>query len=246
MEEFGFKLKLKNKTCFIANSKNNIGIDLIKLFVNEGAVIFCNATPDNLSKEQLKNINQLDFNILDRKSLQNTFSQIKTTFGKIDILVNNNNAFDDSKYDTQTDEQWDYIIENNLNALFRICQESLIFIKDSGRIINFSSISGEFGGEFSPAYVAASKGIMAFTHNLARFLSDRSITVNCISPGYVQNNEADQTIFNAKSKSVTRPLLEESLGKIDNISQLALFLASDECSFITAQTISINGGAWVR
>ena len=167
-------------------------------------------------------------------------------FGKVNILVNNAGINKTADFDKQTDEEWDSVIDVNLTGVFRCCQEILPYITDHGRIINIGSLSGEYGGPRTPSYACAKMGVMALTHNLARFLGSRNICVNTLSPGVIGNEFTEKTMSPEVMATATSLMLIKRFARVEEMVGGAIFLASDESSYMTAQTLSINGGAWVR
>ena len=141
------------------------------------------------------------------------------------------------------DEDWDNVINTNLNGVFNL---SKIFIKHmvknkTGRIINISSISGLMGNPGQVNYSSSKAALNGFTKSLAKEVGSRNITVNCVAPGFI---ETDMTSFldeNTK-KDLIQTIPLKRLGNPEDVSKLVLFLASDEASYITGQTISIDGG----
>jgi 3-oxoacyl-[acyl-carrier protein] reductase len=119
-------------------------------------------------------------------------------------------------------------------------------LPDGGRVINIGSLSGEYGGPRTPSYAAAKAGVMALTHCLARFLGPRGVTVNCLSPGVIESDLTAQTMPASLRDKILPTILLGRLGRYEELTGAAVFLASDESSYMTAQTLSVNGGAWVR
>ena len=117
---------------------------------------------------------------------------------------------------------------------------------NGGKIINIGSLSGEYGGPRTPSYAAAKAGVMSLTHCLARFVGKRKINVNCISPGVIDNEFTDKTMSKNVKGIIKSLLLIPRLGNLSDLTGAAVFLASKESDYVTGQTISINGGAWVR
>jgi 3-oxoacyl-[acyl-carrier protein] reductase len=141
------------------------------------------------------------------------------------------------------DEDWDSVINTNLNGVYNL---SKVFIKNmvknrNGRIINISSISGLMGNPGQVNYSSSKSALNGFTKSLAKELGSRNITVNCVAPGFI---ETEMTSFLDEDSKIniikTIPL--NRFGKVDDVSDLVMFLASDEASYITGQTISIDGG----
>jgi 3-oxoacyl-[acyl-carrier protein] reductase len=172
--------------------------------------------------------------------------RVQERCGRIDVLVNNAGINQTGDFDKITEDEWDAVIDVDLKGVFICCQEVLPYISDGGRIINIGSISGEYGGPRTPSYAAAKAGVMALTHCLARFVGQRRITVNCISPGAIESELLDSTMQGKLRKEVMQMILLGRLGAPEEVAAVATFLASDEASYITGQVISVNGGAWVR
>ena len=117
---------------------------------------------------------------------------------------------------------------------------------NKGKIINIGSLSGEYGGPRTPSYAAAKAGVMSLTHCLARFTGKKNINVNCISPGIIAGEFTRASMAKSVRKIIDNLLLIKRPGKNEDIVGAAIFLATKESEYITGQTISINGGAWVR
>ncbi len=160
--------------------------------------------------------------------------------------MNNAGTNKTNDFDKLSEKDWDIVVDVNLKGVFLCSQEVIKYMPNGGRIINIGSLSGEYGGPRTPSYAAAKAGVMSLTHNLARFLGKRFINVNCISPGVINNDFTEKTMSKDVRKIVDNLLLIPRLGKFDDLTGMAVLLASDESNYITGQTISINGGAWVR
>lgn len=186
---------------------------------------------------------QLD--VSKRENVKKAFKEIYNHYGKIDVLVNNAGINRTADFDKQTDDEWDEVLSVDLKGVFICCQEVLPYISDKGRIINIGSLSGEYGGPRTPSYAAAKAGVMALTHCLARFVGERGICVNCLSPGVIQSNFTDMTMSSGVRDIANSLILLKRFGQYSELVGAAIFLASDESSYMTAQTLSINGGAWV-
>jgi len=184
--------------------------------------------------------------VRDRGSVRRLVRAVVDQHGQIDVLVNNAGVNRPADFDRQTEVEWAEVIDVNLTGVFRCCQEALPFIADNGCIINIGSLSGEYGGPRTPAYAAAKAGVMALTHCAARFAASRSIRVNCISPGVIANQFTENTMHPSVWRLLESLLLLKRAGTSEEVASLAVYLASDSAAYITGQTISINGGAWVR
>ena len=243
-------MRLKNKIAIIVGSSRGLGLSIAKGYKNEGAkvvITYLEKKEEALSvyqKEGFSDVFQLDIRC--RESLVEFYEKIREKYKKIDILVNNAGINRTADFIDQTDDEWDSVIETNLTGVFRNSQEALNLISDGGKIINIGSLSGEYGGPRTPSYAAAKMGIMALTHNLARFLADRNICVNCLSPGVIAGEFTEDSMSPEVKKTALKLMLLKRFAKYEEMVGAAIFLASDDSSYLTAQTISVNGGAHVR
>jgi NAD(P)-dependent dehydrogenase (short-subunit alcohol dehydrogenase family) len=242
------KLLLKNKVCFVTGSSRGIGAAIAKGFANEGAHVVITYEKNKEKADEIatqigaKLVLQLD--VRNRENIKKCFIKTKEKFGKIDVLVNNAGINRTADFDKQTDEEWDDVIDVNLTGVFRCCQEVLPYISDYGRIINIGSLSGEYGGPRTPSYAAAKRGVIALTHNVARFLGNRNICVNTLSPGVIAGEFTEKTMAPEVKETALRLMIIKRFATYDEMTGAAIFLASEKSSYLTAQTISVNGGAW--
>jgi 3-oxoacyl-[acyl-carrier protein] reductase len=243
-------MRLKNKIALITGSSSGIGAAIAKGFSSEGATcIVTYKTNEAGGRRVAEDIGadlcvQLD--VGNRQSVRAVFTEIKKRYGKLNILVNNAGVNKTADFDKQTDEEWDEVLNINLSGPFRCIQESLTVIEDGGKIINIGSLSGEYGGPRTPSYACAKMGLTALTHNAARFLGDRNICVNTLSPGVVGNEFTDKTMHPKVKEKALDLMLIKRFAKVEEMVGGAIFLASSDSDYMTAQTLSINGGAWVR
>lgn len=243
-------MRLKNKVCIVTGSSRGIGEAIARGYAKEGAkVVITYVSQKDKAKNVANEIGSdlvLQLDVRDRENIKNAYEKVVEKFGHIDVLVNNAGVNRTADFDKQTDEEWDNVIDVDLTGVFKSCQEVLPHIKDYGRIINIGSLSGEYGGPRTPSYAAAKMGVMALTHNLARFLGSRNICVNCLSPGVIAGEFTEKTMSPDVKDTALSLMLLKRFAKYEEMVGAAVFLASDESSYCTAQTISVNGGAWVR
>ncbi len=243
-------MKLKNKICLITGSSRGIGKFIAKAFSKEGGkVIITYRNNHKAARATAKEINSKDIFKLDvskKISVQSVFKKIKKKYGRIDVLVNNAGVNKTNDFDKLSEKDWDFVMETNLKGVFFCCQEVLKYMPNEGKIINIGSLSGEYGGPRTPSYAAAKAGVMALTHCLARFVGRKKINVNCLSPGIIAGEFTEKTMSKSVKKIIKNLLLIPRPGKYNDLVGAAVFLASKEASYITGQTISVNGGAWVR
>lgn len=242
-------MRLKNKVCVITGSSSGIGKKIAESFYAEGAKVIITYNKNKLEAKKLsKNLNSSFYklDVSKKKQVIKVFSSIKKKFKKIDVLVNNAGVNKTNDFDKLSEKDWDLVLNVNLKGVFFCCQEVLKSMPNGGKIINIGSLSGEYGGPRTPSYAAAKAGVMSLTHCLARFVGKRKINVNCISPGVIDNEFTDKTMSKNVKGIIKSLLLIPRLGNLSDLTGAAVFLASKESDYVTGQTISINGGAWVR
>ncbi|WP_274651576.1 3-oxoacyl-[acyl-carrier-protein] reductase [Paenibacillus humicola] len=172
--------------------------------------------------------------------------QVIETFGTIDILVNNAGITRDNLIMRMKEEDFDAVIETNLKGVFNgIKAVTRPMMKQrSGRIINISSVAGSLGNPGQANYVAAKAGVIGLTKASARELASRGITVNCVAPGFIQTDMTDKLPEDMKAK-LQDDIPLGSLGRPEDIAAAVRFLASDAASYMTGQTIHIDGGMYM-
>ena len=228
-----------------------IGNATAKVLASAGAHVVCAARSDDKLRELSKNINQnkkgsANSIICDVSDTQSILNAVKITiekYNKIDILVNNAGITRDSLLMRMRQEDWDSVMETNLKAAFTSTKAVLkSMIKNrSGRIINISSIVGITGNAGQANYAASKAGLIGMTKSIAKEVASRSITVNCVSPGWIKTSMTDDITENSKSNLIKR-IPQGKAGVPENIAHTVLFLASNEASYITGQTIAVDGG----
>jgi len=243
-------MRLKDKVCVVTGSSRGIGEAIARGYAQEGAkvvVTYVNQKETALAvAEDIGSELVVHLDVRSRDSIKEAFAKVAEKYGHIDVLVNNAGVNRTADFDKQTDEEWDEVIDVDLTGVFRCSQEILPHIQDGGRIINVGSLSGEYGGPRTPSYAAAKMGVMALTHNLARFLGPRNICVNCLSPGVVAGELTEKTMSPDVKETALSLMLLKRFARYEEMVGAATFLASEDSSYMTAQTLSVNGGAWVR
>ncbi|MEY4186743.1 MAG: 3-oxoacyl-[acyl-carrier-protein] reductase FabG [Planctomycetota bacterium] len=178
-----------------------------------------------------------------RADLQSLMQQIHDRFGALDLLINNAAILRDRSLKNLSDEDWDAVIETNLSAVFRVCQTALPLLRDGGRIVNLASISAVIGFFGQANYAAAKSGIIGLTKVLSRELAGRGINVNAVAPGVVLT-EMGQSIPESARAQMLAQIPLKRFGEPAEIASAILFLCSPLSSYITGQTLHVNGGWW--
>ena len=170
---------------------------------------------------------------------------IKKDFGSVDILVNNAGITRDNILLRMKEDEWEDIINTNLSSIYKMSKSVLrgMIKKRSGRIISITSVVGAMGNAGQTNYAAAKAGIIGFTKSLAREVGVRGVTVNAIAPGFIETDMTDSLPQDQK-EALASQIPMGRLGTVDEVAQTVLFLAGDGGSYITGQTLHVNGGMY--
>ena len=180
------------------------------------------------------------------ESVEALFEQTVAELGRVDILVNNAGITKDTLLLRMTDEAWDSVIDANLRGTF-LCTRAAakrMLKQKSGRIINITSVMGQVGNPGQANYSASKAGIIGFTRTVARELGSRGITVNAVAPGFIESQMTDAIDEKAREMVLGKIPLGR-LGAPEDVGAIVAFLASDAASYITGQTITVDGGMTV-
>ena len=244
---------LKDKVAIITGSCTGIGLEIAKTFKKYNARVimtYFDKDIDQANKsleliEKYKFDLRVGIDVTDSKSVANCFQKVWKEFGTINVLVNGARINIDSDFDKINDEMWQQVINCNLKGPFICMREIYKYLSDRGKVINLGSVAGQFGGPRTTSHACAAAGVMALTHCYARYAGPRkNVSVNCVSPGPI---DGDALSLNQEKvhSDMEEDLLIKRLGTKQEVADLISFLASDNSSFITGQTIGINGGIWV-
>ncbi len=187
----------------------------------------------------------MKLDVTDNEQVSNLVKNIGENFGAVDILVNNAGITRDNILLRMKEDEWEDIINTNLSSVYKMSKSVLrgMIKKRSGRIISITSVVGAMGNAGQSNYAAAKAGIIGFTKSLAREVGVRGITVNAIAPGFIETDMTD-SLPESQKEALTSQIPMGRLGTVDEIAQAVLFLASENSSYITAQTLHINGGMY--
>ena len=248
--------KLSGKIALVTGSSRGIGAAIALAFAREGADIIVTY---NSNEKEAKNISKklntlgvrtfiVQMDVATRSSVVHAVKEAINHFKRIDILVNNAGINITNDFDKITDNDWDQVVDVDMKGPFIVTQEVLKFMKKqkSGNIINIASLSGEDGGPRTPSYAAAKAGVIALTLNEAIFCAKYNIRVNCISPGVIASELTDQSMHPAIKKQRLEQILLKRFGKYEELGPPAVFLASEDSSFITGEILHVNGGAHLK
>ena len=234
---------MKNGNVFISGASKGIGKTIAYYFAKNDYTVVGTSRQKFEFDNKLKNLIPIQLDVTSRNDIKACFDDLKNKGLLPNILINNAGITSDQLFLRMKDSDWDNVINTNLNGVFNL---SKIFIKNmvknrNGRIINISSISGLMGNPGQVNYSSSKAALNGFTKSLAKELGSRNITVNSVAPGFIETDMTSYLDDSAKKDLIeTIPL--KRLGKSEDVAELVLFLASDEASYITGQTISIDGG----
>ena len=236
-------MKLKDRVAIITGGANGIGAEIAKLYAAEGAkVIAADMASVNLHHE---NIEGYALNVTNVVQCEALFNYVKEKYGRIDILVNNAGITRDAMTRKMTDDMWNLVIDVNLKGVFNLTRFVGPFMEEqgSGSIINISSVVGEFGNIGQANYAATKAGVLGLTMTWAKEFARKGAQVRCnaIAPGYVMTDILKTVPQELLDKFAKMTMLGR-LGQPEEIAKVALFLGSDDSSYVTGHTLSVNGG----
>ena len=243
---------LNEKLVLVTGASRGIGRAIALTLGNAGATVIGTATSDegasNITKIFTENNilgKGMMLNVTDNEQISELLKSITADYGSVDILVNNAGITRDNILVRMKEDEWDDIINTNLSSVYKMSKGVLrgMIKKRSGRIISITSVVGAMGNAGQSNYAAAKAGIMGFTKSLAREVGVRGITVNAIAPGFIQTDMTDKLPEDQKV-ALASQIPMARLGTVDEIAQSVLFLASESGSYITAQTLHVNGGMY--
>ena len=238
---------LTSKTALITGATGGIGRAISRTLYAQGArVILTDMNPDSLNdfaKELGERAVGISANISQEESLKNLLEEVQKQTQGIDILVNNAGINRDTLSMRMTDEQWDAVLSVNLTAGFRLIRSILpqMMKKRWGRVISMASIAGVIGNVGQANYAASKGGLIAMTKSIAQEVAGRGITLNCIAPGFIATPMTENLPEAVKQEMLHR-IPAKRMGTPQDIANVVAFLASEESSYMTGQTLNVNGG----
>ena len=244
-------MRLAGKIAIVTGGSRGIGKAVVQALAKEGAKVAFVYRSNSEAAEQLVSELKLDQceaialqgDVASKEDADKIVAHVLEKWDKIDILVNNAGIIRDGLLATMSEENWQAVISTNLNSVFNFCQAVTRTMMSArfGRIINMSSIAADVGNPGQANYAASKGGINGFTRCIAAELARRGITVNAVSPGFI---ETDMTtaVRNAAGDQIKKKIPVRRLGQPQDIANAVLFLASDESAYITGQILNVDGG----
>ena len=237
-----------SKVVLVTGASRGIGLEAAKHFSKEGYKVIGTSRGDFNLGELIGDDSAISvqLDLMSKQSIKNLFADLKSQDLLPSVLVNNAGITKDQLFMRMKDEDWDDVIETNLNGLFRVTKA---FIKPMvrnkfGRVINISSVAGLMGNSGQVNYSSSKSAMVGFSRSLAKELGSRNITSNVIAPGFI---ETDMTTFlnDDEKAEVSKNIPMKRFGTVQDVAKCIVFLASDEANYITGQTISVDGGLFM-
>jgi len=241
---------LNNKVAIITGASQGIGRTIALVFAKSGANVICIARSESKIKELCLKITDqggqaspIACDVGDGDAFANAIKSVTNEYGKLDILINNAGITRDALLMRMNDTQWDEVLNTNLKGAFYGMKSAIrpMMKNKYGRIINITSIVGLTGNPGQANYAASKAGLIGMTQSIAKEVGTRGITVNCIAPGWIDTEMTVDLPEDSKKDLLDRIPIGK-IGKPEDIAHAAVFLASDEASYITGQTITVDGG----
>ena len=241
---------LNNKVAIITGASQGIGRTIALIFAESGANVICIARSESKIKELCIEITDqggqaspITCDVGNGDAFANAIKSVTNENGKLDILINNAGITRDALLMRMNDTQWDEVLNTNLKGAFHGMKSAIrpMMRNKYGRIINISSIVGLTGNPGQANYAASKAGLIGMTQSIAKEVGTRGITVNCIAPGWIDTEMTVDLPDNSRKDLLDRIPIGK-IGKPEDIAHAAVFLASDEASYITGQTITVDGG----
>lgn len=237
-------MEFKDKVVIVTGGSRGIGKSIAESFKQDGAeVIITYKNSVNGEHFDSLGIKHFQCDVADIKAVQGLTDEIVKQFGKIDILVNNAGVTKDGLLMRMSEEDWDIVIDTNLKGVFNFIKSVTrpMMGKRYGKIVNITSISGIMGNPGQANYSASKAGVIGLTKSVAKELASRNINVNAVAPGFIETEMTDKLSDDVKQNYLNSIPLKR-FASADEVSALVKFLSSDKSSYITGQTICIDGG----
>jgi len=242
-------INFKNKKILVTGATGGIGKALVQKFVSlEGNVLATGTKTEKLDalKKEFQNINVLKFDISDHSKIEEFIDNVSSQLVGLDILVNNAGINMDNLSLRMKDDEWKKVIDLNLGSTFFLCKYGIkkMLKNKYGRIVNITSVVGHTGNLGQSNYAASKAAIIGMSKSLAIEYAKKNITINCVSPGFIQSKMTEGIVESIKAVLTSRIPMAK-LGKGEDVANTVAFLSSDAASYITGETIHVNGGMYM-
>lgn len=248
--KLSLSVDLKGQVAIVTGASQGLGRSVAIALGQNGAHVVCMARNAEKLGETVKQIEAaggtgeaLVCDVTDRKATAEAIESTNTKHGRLDILVNNAGITRDKLMRGMSDEEWDDVIATNLTSCFVCCRTAagIMRRKKYGRIINMASISGMIGNPGQANYSASKAGMIGMTRTMSKELVSRGVTVNAVAPGFIAS-EMTQELGDVVMEEVKKRIPAKRVGQPEDVAAAVLFLASQDASYISGQTIVVDGG----
>ena len=242
-------INFKNKKILVTGATGGIGNALVKKFISlEGNILATGTNTDKLDelKKNFPNIKVKKFDISEHSRVEEFMDNVVLELGGLDVLINNAGTNVDNLSLRMKEDEWKKVIDINLTSTFLLSKHAIKKMLKSkfGRIVNITSIVGHTGNTGQANYAASKAGIIGMSKSLAAEYAKKDITVNCVSPGFIVS-DMTMNIAEKVKLYLTSKIPMGRLGTGEDVSNCVAFLSSDQASYITGETIHVNGGMYM-
>jgi len=242
---------MKKRVAYVTGGMGGIGSSICKRLCKDGYIVVAGCGPNSMRKDTwLKamraegyDVHASEGNVSDWDSTKEAFDKVKSEIGEVDVLVNNAGITRDGQFRKMSREDWDMVINTNLNSLFNVTKQVIdgMVERGWGRVINISSVNGQKGQFGQTNYSTAKAGLHGFSMALAQEVATKGVTVNTVSPGYV-GTDMVRAIRPDVLEKIVSGIPVKRLAEPDEIASIVAWIASDEGGYATGSDFSINGG----
>jgi len=246
-------MTIKDKVALVSGASRGIGAAIADQLGAAGAIVIGTATSEagaerisaRLKEQGLAGAGMV-LDVTSADSVAEVLAQIKAQFGEPAIVVNNAGITQDNLLMRMSDAEWSQVIETNLSSVFRLSKAVLRGMMKArwGRIINISSVVGAMGNPGQTNYAASKAGMAGFARSLAAEVGSRGITVNTVAPGFI-DTDMTQALAEDQRKVLQEKIPLGRLGRPEEIAAVVVFLASEAGSYVSGETIHVNGGMYM-
>ncbi|MAH02398.1 MAG: 3-oxoacyl-[acyl-carrier-protein] reductase [Candidatus Pelagibacter sp.] len=242
-------ISFKNKKILITGATGGIGNELVKKFLDLGGNIVATGTKVeklDIIKKKYPNVKIQRFDISEHSRIEEFINNVVLDLGGLDVLINNAGINKDNLSIRMKDKEWKSVVDVNLTSTFLLCKHSIKIMlkKKYGRIVNITSIVGHSGNLGQSNYAASKAGIIGMSKCLAIEYAKKNITVNCVSPGFIATDMTTNIAEKVKMFLASRIPMGK-FGSRKDVSNCVAFLSSDSASYVTGETLHVNGGMYM-
>tara|TARA_B100000378_G_scaffold18311_1_gene14419 strand:- start:175 stop:909 length:735 start_codon:yes stop_codon:yes gene_type:complete len=242
-------INFKNKKILVTGASGGIGSEIVKKFVSLGGDVLGTGTKAeklDLIKKQYQSIKVKKFDISEHSRIEEFIDDVALELGGLDVLINNAGTNVDNLSLRMKEEEWKKVIDINLTSTFLLAKHAIkkMLKNKFGRVVNITSVVGHTGNLGQSNYAAAKSGIIGMSKSLALEYAKKNITINCVSPGFIVS-DMTMNIAEKVRLYLTSRIPMGKLGTGEDVSNCVAFLSSDQASYITGETLHVNGGMYM-